>query len=424
MQKLLLICFITTMMQCREIKMLAVLTRHGARNSYSILENPGTHGEITQNGIRMSYLLGKYLRQSYSNFFPSKFNYNDNSILASSTSRTQLSAQATMLGVYDFGSLSEEIKVDQKYFLPEWNGFEYKEQFKTALPEGNQPVPVHSFLEYENYVFRTFAPELCPKLYQKLKTENKKDVEPLLVSINALLPSLVTKEFDYHSVINVDKIETVQDFLRLPDYYMSQRFKGNKLGLNKETYVKLERLEIAAINYLYFRFPEENKYSFTEHARILLKEMEETEKRLKNGETVNRFLLMAGHDLNIIMYLLAAKLMEDNCLVDGGECTLNPPYSSALIFEVVEENKEYFVETSINGKAIKFCESERYQRCTLKEFNEKLGSLMFKGDEQELRHRYCVNRPFSKNRLLISFISFNVVGMITIMFFIKKTKRD
>lgn len=67
----------------------------------------------------MSYLLGTYFKDKYKNFFvDEKFNFNENYLISSSLERCLMTAQAFMIGMYDFGTLNDKITVDEKYVKP------------------------------------------------------------------------------------------------------------------------------------------------------------------------------------------------------------------------------------------------------------------------------------------------------------------
>ena len=70
---------------------LTVLTRHGARYSETHTD-PSLNSQLTNNGQRQLYLLGKYIRKTYEDFFPKKYTYSENRVLASGTDRTIVSA--------------------------------------------------------------------------------------------------------------------------------------------------------------------------------------------------------------------------------------------------------------------------------------------------------------------------------------------
>lgn len=399
----------------RTTKAIIALNRHGSRYSYSSVERKEVQGQLSNNGIRQSYGLGRYLRHRYADFFPKRFNFNNNFILASESSRCRQTAQGIMMGLYDLGSLDEELAVKKEFFYPQWRGFVFDSDLKTALPRGFQPVPVHSLAPHENYAFKSWFAEVCPKIASVVHYEDKKAIAPIIERANALLPKLQNSEFNYRNIVNKDKMTSIREFSAVTDFIISQHGLGKKLGLDEATFSEVERLHIAMINHGYFRDLTINRYIFTEHATYVVKELEEVQKRLKNGESVNRFYLMSGHDINLTLYLVIAGLVETDCVKPDGKCTLNPPFASVITFEVYEEEKQHYVEAAYNGDPIPWCQTLEGNRCTLDQFIDVLRGRMLPGDLQELRYAHCRPKPFSKNRALIAIISLNcIIGLILI----------
>lgn len=113
-----------------------------------------------------------------------KFNYNYNELWASAYDRNLISAQAFMVGMYDFGSLNEPLDIDEKFKKPEWAGFNIQDDYETALPHGFQPVPVHSSFINDNYVLGTHTLETCPKIFKRKNSDSKLKNEIIEIYVN------------------------------------------------------------------------------------------------------------------------------------------------------------------------------------------------------------------------------------------------
>lgn len=70
-----------------------------------------------------------YEKYKETNIRPAKFNFNENDLWASGYDRNLISAQAFMVGMYDFGSLNEVLDIDEKYKKPEWENFDVVDDF-------------------------------------------------------------------------------------------------------------------------------------------------------------------------------------------------------------------------------------------------------------------------------------------------------
>lgn len=405
----------------RETNMLIVINRHGARHSYSKFENEGDKGELTPNGLRMAYLLGKHLKNKYNPFFTERFSFQQNEVIASGLNRCRQTAQAIMLGIYDFGSFNDELKINPQFIQPEWNKFDYNSTLKPTLPDGFQPIPIHSFLEEENRIFQTDRILFCPKMAKRHLVEIPEEVAPILLFVNKFLPKIMNEKFDYRLFVNKTKMEKLED-LSFLDFGISQRFRGNDLGLNDEDYSIFERIDTAVMNYQFFRFSETNKYMFTELGRVILSKFESFESDLmKNNSKNKRFALFSGHDINIFSILLAAKIAKFDCLDLKGECTVNPRFGSFVTFEVFNENNLFFVETMYNGEVINFCFGKDQSVCPLKDFIEYFKTLIYDSDIEEIRNRFCREEEDLSGYYLDVMLCFGLVfNLIVIGIFLKK----
>ena len=107
----LVLLILATGLACRDTKALLVVNRHGSRYSYSNADPPSLRTELTRNGLRMSYLLGRFLRQRYAAFFPARFNSNENVVVASSANNaawTPLDFTPTQRAAYGDATLNSD----------------------------------------------------------------------------------------------------------------------------------------------------------------------------------------------------------------------------------------------------------------------------------------------------------------------------
>lgn len=423
LNRIFIIYLIFAQTKTRETKMILVINRHGARHSYANIENPQEIGQLTTNGFRMGYILGKFLRQKYNNFFTDQFDYQNSYIIASQLERCKQTAQAIMLGLFDFEQFNEELKVHPSFLIPEWFGFDQNVTFKTPLPKSYQPMPIQSYLENENFVFEPDEPLICPQHQKRYDLEDSIEISPILKKINEFLPKLNNPIFDYKKLINKDKMEYLKDFSDVPDYYISQRFRGNDLGLSYEDFKTLERIDTIMINYQNFKLPEINKYIFTELAKRIIIQLENLLEDIKINTKVKKFALFSGHDTNVLAILLAGKLVKFDCLNDNGDCTVNPPYCSFVLFEVYQENDVLLVESTYNGNVIHFCTSKtKNNDCTLEEFIENLRNLSYQESIEEVREKFCFLKSslFSDIELYLIIASFfNLILIFVLVFRVK-----
>lgn len=409
----------------RETKFLLVLNRHGARTSYAPIDDSFEPGELTPNGHRMSYILGQSLKNRFKDFFPEKFNANNNLVLSSESRRCRLSAQAIITGIYDFGTLNEEMTVDFNFQKPNWNGDIVKPDFNTALREGLYPIPIHSFSQEENYVFQSYS-FACPKIMESNINEDPRENKAILDSLNEFLLVLKSKGFNYFEITKKEQIDNVREFMDVVDYIISKKYRGVDFGLSEEIFENVVRLEIATYYYVFFRNQQTTQFMFTELGREIVKYLEKAQKEIVIPNSEKKFVLMSGHDLNILTILISAKLVENECHKKApAPCTLNPEFSSAITFEVYEEDGKNFIETKLNEKKIKICKNvERNEDCSLEVFISEFKGMMLSGEVEELRDEFCRLETKSQNKLLGFMILFNVSAAVVFWFIIKKQKTE
>lgn len=430
MLKLLIILYtIIHTLLAKELKMVTILARHGARYPEIADVDEKHKGQITNNGLRMCYLLGRYVRQHYDGFFPKAFNFNENYVLASGINRTQQSAQAFMLGLYDFGSLNDKLDVDPQFYTPEWKDFDIKVDFETPLPLGFQPVPVHSFNKDENYVFESFSPSLCPKLSKFIAPTDSRSNEVLEFSNNILI-DLGKQGFDYKRILGKDKFDNISEYYRLSDYIDASRYLGKK-ELTDELYDKIDILDGIQVYYAFYRDSQRSRYMFTEIGRLIQSGINATVDSIKAGQTTYRkFNLLYGHDMNLFNMYVILGLTNYECLkaIYQGQkvettCLTMPPYASSVFWELYQDGDQFLIDFVINGEKFGFCHKDVSKSCTIDEFNDKMNSITLTGEGTALRLQYCIDPPSNWNTFLTFIIVVDVFAIAGLGALIYKQKR-
>ena len=408
----------------RETKMVMVFARHGSR--YSDIESvePSKRSQLTGNGMRMEYQLGRYIKEKFDGFLPKKFDNRRSYVIASGIDRTRQSAQSLMLGIYDFGSLSDPIEVDRKYVIPEWKDFDVEDTFKTALPEGYQPVPVHSYYPEHNFVFTPYDPTVCPGIASRFITKG-----PEVDELNRLLPSLIGKvkaEWNYSGV--VPEVKTFIDILSLFDYAMSAKFLGKPVL--SEPLLKQLLTFYSMATLVYFSDPEMMAFYTSELNKLQLSFLEAAKKGIdEKSEEYKKLVVMVGHDLNIFLLFEQLGYTSFECLrkkydgVESETCYENPTFASSYFFEVYVEEGKYFADFVVNGKKKGFCTGNDSEKCSLDETIARLKSFTLPLSKDELLNKYCLLPEKNNDTYLKALIGFNLVVIAVIVYFIVNMKR-
>lgn len=408
----------------RDTKMVLLFARHGARYSDSQSVEPSKRGQQTGNGLRMGYQLGRYMKDKFATFLPKKMDNRRVYVVASGMDRTRQFAQALMLGVYDFGSLNDPIEVDEKYVIPEWKDFSIEDPFKTALPEGYQPVPVHSYYTDDNYVFTAFSPLTCPLTLSRYaaKTDRVTEVNKL----SADLLAQIKAQWDYSTV--VPELKNYWDLFNLMEYVVAQKYLGTNL-ISDDLYAKLIVLT-SMTSILRYSDPEQLAFATSELNKLILSFLEAAKKGLDDKtETYKNFVVLVGHDVNIFLLYMQLGMATYECLrkrydgVSPGFCPTLPDFASSFYFEVYAENGAAFADFIVNGEKKRFCSMDDAEKCSLADTITRLKTFTSPLSQEQLLAKYCVPAPEDKNRYLWAMIIFNIVAILFLLYLIITLKR-
>ena len=250
------------------LKMIIELYRHGARREYvniNPIENyPNKNtgkGDITTNGIKSQYLLGKSIYENYPNFFNKEIISSEFEILSSGKNRTLTSAFSQMMGFYNFEK-SEEQKIEndnREFYNPPFKNYEKKIKSEITLPKNLKIFPIRTFSKKNDIFF--LVEENCPNFKKKQEIKMKKlfseNSDNFLFSYKILQKFLPSKKwvkkdnYDLESAFNIcDYIITniyndpnfpfPKDILEHCNYiYFYTIFLYSNIGDMRKTYLHL-----------------------------------------------------------------------------------------------------------------------------------------------------------------------------------------
>lgn len=340
--------------------------RHGARqplqkypwNSYDWEVNTA---ELTHEGLIQHYLIGRELRDRYTvaePLLPSSYNLDKIYIRSSDTPRTIMSAQAQMFGLFPQGpSLSKnsnQYTAIPPFDIPNLNNTINASDLH-ALPYEFQPVTIE-VQPLEQDQFLTVFGYSCPRM-QSLITEfeNSKKHNQRIEAYNKNIKSRLEQ------VLNVKEIK-YQDVARIADSFDCIEFAGFGKARNLIGDIFDEILEI--MNYTN-AFMFENPEGLNLANSYFFKEILENFQSFIDGAGVRIFSLYMGHDTNLVGYLKRLNSYDGK----------NPPFASALIFELHKEENKHFVKVFYNDKQLKldFCD----RNCDFNKFKEFVNSWAY-----------------------------------------------
>lgn len=419
---------------------LFILSRHGHRYSLAKGEKEKLKGQLSTIGLRTNYLLGKYIRKKYSNFFPENFKSSKNEIITSGLNRNKMSGSSFFLGLYDLGSFSKKIKVEKQFFSPEFKNFVFDNNFETALPKGFQPVPIFSFLKKDNFWFEGWNDDLCPRLRKSYEIGNSEQKRIVVKKMEDLIPILENEKINIEDIIGKKKIYNVDDVNMIYDFIFSESYLG-KINLDANLLEKINILGTLANISSIFNNRDVMKYEFTLFIRKILENLQKgIDGDKTNQDDFVNFTYLNGHDTNLLTFLALMDYTSFDCLLnkyenseisnnfDFGElkyknCLSNPKYSSAFVFELFKENNKYYVNLSLNGKNINLCNVEN---CTFEDFSLKMNEFALEGDFEDLKYTYCLDdyRLLKNHGVTIFFLFVNLILIGIVGYVIYKKNKE
>ena len=353
-------------------KLLIGYFRHGARREQKSLkldnlsEYPDLNfgiGDLTPTGMRQEYLLGRALSAQYPQLFGKTADISTVKVHGSTFNRTIASAHALFNGIYDLGSGLNIESNNKRDFLPPIDGYD-PEIFEgeSALPNKAVlfPVIVSSFLN--NHLFTPDNDQTCKpmnikrkEIEEQMNLEYTKEFQSLFDKLDehGYKPSMVDRNlFDFLSGLEICDVVVSRayndpQFKQVDASLMEQciylnTFHGFKL--NSGEYVKAINQKI-------------NQKVIQTLEDFLNPKIEKKEKAV----------LFSGHDTSLESFW--NNFFPDNwkCVLgnykakyskqeDGdlglGECVDLLKFSSNMLFEVYEEDNDFFVNFRFNNKLV------------------------------------------------------------------------
>jgi hypothetical protein len=311
------------------------LIRHGDRTPYVKIESHSTLwseglGQLTALGMRQEFLLGKKKRKEYVaryKLLDDFYKFNAVSVRSSNFSRTLMSAQSFLLGLFPLGS-----------------GPKVKGAF--ALPSGYQPVPIHTLPLDEDYLL--------------LPDADKKTFDAMLEQYVYSTDEWNRKEFSFQpyfkkwSRIFHQHLTSIRQLLPIGDNLYVRHLKELPYpkGLSKE-----ESQKIIALSKWEMVKEYQNHKIAVYTTTTLLRKIRHLLDDALSGKTLLKYQLFSAHDSTIMAFLSALKSPLNDI----------PPYASDVNILLFKSNKTYTIMVTYNDKpvALSAC---HHVHCTLKEF--------------------------------------------------------
>ena len=337
--------------------------RHGAREplrDYWNAKDFKSKGELTPVGMRQHYVLGKALRTEYiDNLAFLSANYSENELYVYSTNvnRTIMSALSQLYGLYPLGSGPKvPDNMNTSLLLPPFAGLTIdpiSDSSISALPLSYQPIPIHTDRLDQEYLLRSWDPNVCPinrKWYQaQYSTQLFKDIN---------------KEFNETMMNVADMVglsRETMDLWKMHDIYdifQNDIYAGKALPNDFEVYHKNMSFLYDFLTYFVdFGSIEQKRMLSTPFFDKVLKLLDGKVK----GEDNRKWIMYSAHDITLIMILSGLNYTSYECLLRGWRegyryeklCFPFPTYASNFLIELhISNNNTYNVKIRYNGEYI------------------------------------------------------------------------
>ena len=375
--------------------------RHGARTTW--LNSLNTNltlevgiGNLTANGVRMQYVLGAQLRETYPSIFKVPWKGTNVKVHSSSVHRTILSAASQLMGLFPLGS-GEEYPLDDfsKYGLPPFEGLSVSFQNKSALPHQFRPFAYDIKSEQLDYDFFPGLYHVCPKArdYANLRTNAKLNkYQYLVIELGKEVEALGFNSKKYYN----KEVHTVESLAYLFDEANSYYNYYGKYypGISSDLHERLYRVSQLNFNFL---LPDEKIQRMLADgvARNIVNAIDD----VVNKRSETKFTLFSGHDTGIYTHMQLYGLSTEDCLVEKFKlntksttepCHDVPEFASPFLYELALKGEVYYVRALYIGKAFKICdENEDEYYCEFSKFVKTVEEkLYYKSDD---RIEFCGN---------------------------------
>ena len=403
------------------------LARHGARTSVheTIKEAiiPGyEYGELTPNGERMAYLLGKQIKLSYPGIFDKSFNVTHLEIRSSSKQRCVRSAISQILGILELGdgeNITPNEKANPRFYTPPIDGFNSSLSGAYALEEGYE---YHNSIILQPDMDFTFFPSYqlaCPDLAKKVWATQQQLTDKYRSLGEGITNKLKAAGFDPIKLVGHDIYDT-KDLFKMYDQMVTyENFYGKTFPGMTEDILKEMKL-FGTLGFNSYLNEKDVRHIWNDNiARDIVKSFDEN----ISGKSGNRFVLYSGHDSNLQAFSYILKRTSLDCVVNlikGTEskeaCDLFPSFLSNFIFELNKHKSsgKYFVRVLFENEPIKVCpDNTDVFYCKFDDFKDFMQNSVFYNKDDKMQ--VCGNQYFKSPAVQPVKRQLNTTGIVLIV---------
>lgn len=355
---LILICLlnISKYMDCSSLKQLIVFVRHGPTypKKYSKDDNKDIDdlkaGQLSGNGLRMSYTLGQRFKSSYNTFLD--FNsMKEFYALSNSDLSSQMTSQAFMMGMFGSHYDKSTFNISEELANPPFanQAFPDDKDIDTALPNGYYPFPSHSVSADLDYIFSASDPRICSN-FEKISSYSKNEMDKYMTVALEVMNSNKNFEAITKTVLN-KKINEVEYFElnKIISYLQNSRNLNKNLNISQNELNNLQKCRAVIDSIRMFRG---NKLQIQLYRlNNMLEESLYPEIPIKENKKALFYFI---NETNLWAILQKLNLSSTDCLINSfnnktiHKCFGPPLPASLLHFEIYSDNPEENLRISIS----------------------------------------------------------------------------
>ena len=388
---------------------LLAYSRHGARTGLTYFPdkfNPAHAAipryELTANGLRMHFVLGREIRKRYPSIFDNKdkpFDMHNMSILASYIERTQISALAQAYGILgtDY-KYPGQVSSDPAAWTPPFAGFDVEFAEKDQVVPHNIPLVPLKAVPYEHsplFISESNCPGYKPIFDANMHKINDKYASKIGDVVQALDKAEIFPQKYYGKPSwTFDLVAYLRSDSECYEYYYG--FLPPEIPADaQEKMRRLHYLHLAAQH----SEPTIKDVAADPMGREILGSLESFIED-PTGKPV--FKMYLGHDGGLLAHQLKFNLNTETCLeqelsgIEERNCDDTPGFASSFMYEVHYFGFKHYVKVLWNGKPVRFCLVEEMDNlCEWSVFKKRYQEYFFM-DEQKFDN-LCQNPKLEKN---------------------------
>jgi len=373
------------------------LFRHGARSPNSDFQIwPDLQkGQLTSEGMREHYQLGKALSEKYPHLIEAGYDPKDFYAVSNDVQRCVESALVHLTSLFR----GKQSTLKGKGHPQESYQRQLIDQISNLIPKDERtisPINVDIVDSNTQFIFRGNEPQNCPNLgfwsggnfYSPQAQAGWNTFLDTISELNSKLPGN-------------QQIYDIGSLVLAYDAIIAAKFDKRAPPGGIEDEVLIKKLELA---FAYFIYHLEQGQEIQRHLSsfhtldVVLREM----RNFREGKDPKKMVFLSGHDKNLYSVLAAFNIVNNGCLLDNYDSYIRtqklkhsqcyyPYYASSLVFEFYNDPTEPYVQFYYNDVLIPICNGQ--EKCSFNKFVHFVKDATGNNNKDEY-NRKCTGNPY------------------------------